>query len=258
MATDEKRAPTPPGTAVTDPFTLDLPRVDDNFEPGQPLWAVYPSGDPAVWTLGKVRYVEPSGRFRIAVAEKETHELPTSFVRAAAPAEGLSPGLPVLVNAEGAARFGRVQSISRDQVRVKYALDRESLQLGAFTATDVLTLGRRDLQPGSPVLFSSGGSFFIGTLGAVTGKQAYVLCGDLLELGRTEVTALDTSKLLGPGDRVVAVPEEAAACEALDGEVVEMKAGGMLYRVELAGGKMTDVPYAMVAPHPSVTPPSSP
>lgn len=253
-----RQRPKRPGTVVADPFDLDLPPVDDTFEPGQQLWALHPGVDTAGWTLGQVRYVEPGGRFRIEVDSGKKHELPTSFVRAAAPADGLVPGLPVVVQAAGAARFGRVQSISKDHLRVRYAVDHETLAAGTFTPTDVLRLDRHQLEPGAPVIFSSGRSFFIGVLGAATGKQAFVICGDLVELGRTEVTVLDTSKLHKPGDRVIAVPADAATCEALEGEVIEMKDGGLRYAVALAEGGEIMAPYGLVAPHPSTPRPTPP
>jgi len=248
----------PPGKVVTDLLTLDLPESQDTFEPGQPLWSAHTTGDPAAWTFGKVTHRERRGRFRVAVSADAPQELPTPFVRAADPALGLRPGFPILVHAEGSARFGRVQSISGDEVRVKHVLGHDEIRTGKFSTTDVRPLGRRALEPGTPVVFSGGGHFFIGTLALATGEKAYVICSDLLELPRTEVTPLDTSKLLKPGDRVVVVPSGGEGCDALDGEVTEMRNGGLQYEVELAAGGKLVVPFGLAALHPSTPRPKSP
>jgi hypothetical protein len=248
----------PPGVVVTDPLELDLPQSDESLDPGQQVWAAYRTGTPPSWIFGKASLVERGGRFRISISADGAHELPPQFVTAATPAEGLRPGSPVLVQAEGSARFGRIQAISADKLRVMYAIGHDRIAEGGFTAEDVRTFDRRDLRSGTPVLFNSGNHSYIGNLALATGEKAYVICGELLELPRTAVTALDLSKLFEPGDRVVAVPDDAETCEARDGEVLEMKDAGLRYRVELTGGDKIDAPFALVGLHPSLPRPKAP
>lgn len=248
----------PPGDVVTDPLALDLPQAEVALQPGQAIWAAVPRSGSQTWTYAKGRLAEARGAKRIAVTASGTHELPSAFAHAAAPAEDLRPGLPVVVHAEGEARWGRVQSISGTEVRVKYAVGHGATGDGSFGLDDLEVLGRHDLVPGAPVLFSRGTTVFIGMLALVTGERAYVICGRLLELPRTAVTPIDTSKLAHPGDPVVYVPPDAHSCETIDGTATALKASGVLYEVQTTGRDAVEVPFGLLSPHPSLARPRAP
>jgi len=247
-----------PGTIVDDPSILELPDTCETFEPGQELWAVYPDDSPQSWTFGKVRCEQQHGRNFTATVAGGTREAPCAFARAALPAEGLVPGLPVTVAAGGLTRLGRVQSISGDSIRVRYSTDHGATEDATVSPTDVRPFRSRALEPGAPVLFSGGDASFIGTLATVTGERAYVVCGGLIELARTRITPLDLTKLLKPGDRVLAVPPDAGGCAASEGEVIEMRDDGLRYAVKLADGEEILAPFGLVALHPSAPRPKAP
>jgi hypothetical protein len=254
---ERAQPPAPPGKIVADPLRHELPDAKTDYEPGQPVWAVQPAAEPGRFMYGRARFDEIRGRSRIAVTGEKQHELPAAFVHPALPAKDLRPGQPVLAQADGQARLGRVQAISGETIRVKYGVDSGKAEEVSVGPDQIEILERSSLAPGAPVLFSRGDTWFIGTVALTTGKQAYVICGGLLELARTAVTPLDLTKIIKPDTPALAVADGAKTCHAAAATVVGTSEAGVLYEVQI-GGARSALPLGRVSTHPSEPRPVAP